>query len=99
MVQNVKSFDAELNVELFRNLTNPIVLEYREVESRQTRAPEDIAACVAKPVAGIGKQEALGSNVINRISGVDERVATRSSKSVGIVKDNRVVHTQRISTY
>src|SRR5229473_5257138 len=50
MIDDVEYFSSELYVEIFRDSSDVVVLEYREVETGYTRASQAIAAGIAAKV-------------------------------------------------
>jgi hypothetical protein len=47
VIENVEHFGSELYVEIFRDSSDVVVLEYREVETHYARADQAIPACIS----------------------------------------------------
>ncbi len=50
MIEDVEHFGAELDVEVFRNALHGEILEYREVQVRDSRTSKDVSSGVATKV-------------------------------------------------
>jgi len=77
MVQEIKYFRAELDVEVFRNPFHVIVFENREVQLRRARADQDIAAGVSLKIEApeISRREWRSYTWWSRVAvGVKERL-------------------------
>ena len=50
MIENVEHFSPELDVEIFRDFPDVVVLENREIKIYETRSGQDVAARVAAQI-------------------------------------------------
>src|SRR5882762_747529 len=70
MVEDVEHFSPELDIEIFRDFPDVVVLENREVETHYARADQAVAAGIAPKVKALWKSRENGrSGRIARLNG------------------------------
>jgi hypothetical protein len=95
-VENVEKFSAKLRVETFRDASDAIVLEYRDIQFRHSRTNQGIATQIS-PFVHARKGQTLGLDVMVRISGVSQGVASRPRQAVRKLTDLIQFLTRRIT--
>src|SRR5579859_1336640 len=75
MIENIKHFHSELDVEVLRDSTNAIIFKDGEIQAGRTRAGQDIASGVAAQIVALQR------------GGIDSAAeARRSGAAIGIPK-------------
>lgn len=69
MVNDVEKLSAKLGAQPFLNLK---ILKQGSIQIQQARTYQNVAACVPKARAGIGKHEALCIDIVRRIAGIHQ---------------------------
>src|SRR6266851_9406223 len=62
MIENIEHLDAELDVEVLGDSLDVVVLENREVQTRNTRADQDIAAGISAQVETLQRSGVYGTS-------------------------------------